>query len=120
LLLLLTTDYCLLPHGSASTLTKNLKLPVCWRPSKKRISIEAPLASGVPIVTVPEESEELNPPPFGCEGGCSSLVPCTVTLDVPFVSTKTKSAALLFVSFGVEIEHWPNVVIEPPLPQLSR
>ncbi len=39
---------------------------------------------------------------------------------VPLVSTKMKSAALLFVSFGVEIGHAPKVVIEPDLPQLSR
>src|ERR671913_300794 len=39
---------------------------------------------------------------------------------VPFVSTKTKSAALLFVSFGVLMGQAPKVVIEPLLPQLSR
>src|SRR5215204_4795919 len=32
---------------------------------------------------VPEESDELNPPPLGWLGGCSSVVPCTVTFDVP-------------------------------------
>ena len=47
------------------------------------MSMEAPFASGVAKVTVPELSELLNPPPFGCEGGCSSVVPCTVTLLVP-------------------------------------
>src|SRR6185503_20807737 len=26
---------------------------------------------------------ELNPPPFGCDAGCSSVVPLTVTLLVP-------------------------------------
>src|SRR5574341_897794 len=52
-------------------------------PSRKRTSSVAPFASGVPSVTVPLESEELNPPPFGCEGGCSRVVPCTVTLLVP-------------------------------------
>src|SRR5262252_8860694 len=40
--------------------------------------------------------------------------------EVPLVSTKMKSAALLSVSFGVEIEHTPMTVIEPPLPQVSR
>ncbi len=79
--------HCLLPYGSASfrygrasTLTKNLKLPVCWIPSRKRTLIEAPLASGVPSVIVPAESVELKPPPFGCDGGCSSVVPCTLTV----------------------------------------
>src|SRR6266545_433336 len=206
-------------------------------PSRNRTSRLPPLASGVASVIVPEESDELKPPPFGCEGGCSRVVPCTVMLEVPephgarstvtttavevlgrrsampegagkvvrsitrqrrrvtfapvlfvivlrmssvpkvelftgsevksltrlggleeathgssrltgndalrwmglerfsgpgaprrwpapaevpFVSTKMKSAALLFVSFGVEIEHRPKVVIEPPLPHVSR
>src|SRR5678816_1461265 len=52
-------------------------------PSRKRTSSEAPFASGVASVTVPDDSEELNPPPFGCDGGCSSVVPWTVTLLVP-------------------------------------
>src|SRR5687768_4938577 len=39
----------------------------------------APVASGVASVTVPADIVELNPPPLGCEGGCSSVVPCTVT-----------------------------------------
>src|SRR5215813_10312850 len=52
-------------------------------PSRKRTSIEAPLASGVPSVTVPADIDELKPPPFGCEAGCSRVVPFTLTLDVP-------------------------------------
>src|SRR3712207_5383185 len=64
-------------------LTKNLKLPFCWMPSRNRTSRLTPLASGVASVTVPAESEELKPPPFGCDGGCSSVVPWTVTFDVP-------------------------------------
>src|SRR5262245_43175385 len=206
-------------------------------PSRKRTSIDAPLASGVPRVMVPSLMELLKPPPFGCDGGCSRVVPCTVTFDVPLphggrstvtttavdvrgrrsampdgagnvvmsmtrkrsrvmlppvlltivrrissvpnvelfggslvksrtrfgdavdatqlssrfpandalrsigderfsgpgapsrcpapadvplVSTKMKSAALLLVSLGVVIVHAPNVVMEPPLPQVSR
>ena len=45
--------------------------------------MDAPFASGVAKVTVPAESDELNPPPLGCEGGCSRVVPSTVTFDVP-------------------------------------
>ena len=30
---------------------------------------------------VPAEYVELNAPPFGCDGGCSSVVPSTVTLQ---------------------------------------
>src|SRR5215470_10725603 len=52
-------------------------------PSRKRTSTEAPFASGVPSVIVPADIEELNPPPFGCDGGCSSVVPLTDTLLVP-------------------------------------
>src|ERR1043165_5419854 len=52
-------------------------------PSRKRTSIDAPLASGVASVTVPADIDELKPPPFGCDGGCSSVVPLTVTLLVP-------------------------------------
>src|SRR5215210_7748097 len=62
---------------------KNLNEPVCWMPSRKRTSRLAPLASGVASVTVPEESDELKPPPLGCEGGCSRVVPCVVTFEVP-------------------------------------
>src|ERR1043166_549794 len=52
-------------------------------PSRNRTSTEAPLASGVASVTVPADIDELNPPPFGCGGGCSSVVPLTVMLLVP-------------------------------------
>src|SRR6187399_2960927 len=52
-------------------------------PSRNRTSIDAPFANGVARVTVPADIEELKPPPFGCDGGCSSVVPCTVTLLVP-------------------------------------
>src|SRR5215475_10553075 len=43
--------------------------------------MEAPFASGVPNVTVPELKLELNPPPLGCDGGCSNVVPCTLTVQ---------------------------------------
>src|SRR5215471_14138327 len=206
-------------------------------PSRNRMSMVAPLASGVPSVTVPAFIELLKPPPLGWLGGCSSVDPCTVMFDVPLphggrstvtttdvdvlgrrsanpdaagnvsrsmirkrsrvtlppvlfvnvrrmssvpnvelfagslvksrtrlgglpdathvsrstpgmlllrstgdarfsgpgaprrwpapaevplVSTKMKSTALLSVSFGVEIVHTPMTVIEPPLPQVSR
>ena len=45
---------------------------------------------------------------------------CPAPADVPFVSTKIKSAALLFVSFGVLMGQAPKVVIDPLFPQLSR
>src|SRR6185295_6600668 len=52
-------------------------------PSRKRTSRLAPFASGVANVTVPDDIDELKPPPFGWDGGCSSVVPWTVTLLVP-------------------------------------
>ena len=42
---------------------------------------EAPFASGVPSVTVPDDQVELNAPPLGCDGGCSNVVPCTLTVQ---------------------------------------
>jgi len=46
---------------------------------------------------------------------------CPAPALVPLVSTKIKSAALLSVSFGVgPVGQGPRVVIDPPLPQLSR
>src|SRR6185295_8878665 len=41
---------------------------------------DAPFASGVPKVIVPSPKVELTPPPFGCAGGVSSVVPLTVTV----------------------------------------
>src|ERR1051325_1004998 len=52
-------------------------------PSRNLTSTLAPFASGVARVSVPADIDELNPPPFGCDGGCSSVVPWTVTLLVP-------------------------------------
>src|ERR1700752_4093043 len=52
-------------------------------PSRNLTSTEAPLAIGVASVTVPADIDELKPPPFGCDGGCSRVVPVTVTLLVP-------------------------------------
>src|SRR5689334_8750110 len=52
-------------------------------PSRNRRSRDAPFASGVASVTVPDDSDELKPPPFGWDGGCSSVVPFTGTLLVP-------------------------------------
>jgi len=49
---------------SASTFTKNLKVPVFSTPSRNRRSRLSPGGSGVSSVTVPEESDELNPPPM--------------------------------------------------------
>src|SRR5258705_4835588 len=47
------------------------------------------LANGVAAVTVLAESELLKPPPLGCNGGSSSVVPLTVTTDVSVSITET-------------------------------
>src|ERR1051325_2532270 len=52
-------------------------------PSRNLTSTLAPFASGVARVIVPADIDELNPPPFGCDGGCSRVVPFAVTLLVP-------------------------------------
>src|SRR3989344_5426105 len=52
-------------------------------PRRNRPSMAAPAAKGVPKVTAPADRVELKPPPLGCEGCCSSVVPSTVTLLVP-------------------------------------
>ena len=38
---------------------------------------------GLARETAPTDSVELKPPPFGCDGGCSSVVPSTITMLVP-------------------------------------
>ena len=43
--------------------------------------MEAPFASGVPSVIVPDGQVELTPPPLGCDGGCSNVVPWTLTVQ---------------------------------------
>src|SRR5580765_3222089 len=40
----------------------------------------APLASGVPRVMVPALKVLLKAPPFGCDGGVSTVVPCMFTV----------------------------------------
>src|SRR5205085_1244068 len=67
-------------YGSASTMIRKRKVPVVWMPSRNCTLTLAPFASGVPSVTDPAESVELMPPPLGCAGGDSSVVPCTVTV----------------------------------------
>src|SRR6185369_10329817 len=50
-------------------------------PIRNSTLILAPLANGVPRVTVPALKVLLKPPPFGCGGGCSRVVPWTVTVQ---------------------------------------
>src|SRR4029453_12316763 len=47
-------------------------------PSRKGRVRLAPLARGVSSETVPALKLLLKPPPLGCEGGCSRVVPWTV------------------------------------------
>src|SRR5205085_9987443 len=88
-------------------LMKNLKVPVCWMPSRKCRLIDAPFASGVPKVTVPAESVELKPPPFGCEGGCSKVVPSTLTVQgvvaTPFEARHVAASLMPETTTSVEV-----------------
>ena len=43
----------------------------------------APGPSGDPNEIVPADRVELSPPPLGCAGGSSSVVPWTVTVPIP-------------------------------------
>src|SRR2546421_9227757 len=67
-------------YGSASVIIRKRKVPVVWTPSRNWTLMAAPGASGVPVVTVPTARVELKPPPFGWVGGCSKVVPSTVTV----------------------------------------
>src|SRR5437773_453910 len=69
--------------GCVSGNTQKRAMPACCTPSTKRTSIEAPLASGAAGVTVATDSDALKPPPAVWLGGCSSVVPRTVTADAP-------------------------------------
>src|SRR6185295_8032352 len=84
-------------------------------PSRNRRSRVAPFPSGVASVTVPDDIEELKPPPFGCEGGCSSVVPCTVMLLVPVPqgarSTVTTTAVEVLGRRSAKPEGAGNVVM---------
>ena len=68
-------------YGNASTLKKNLKFPVCCTPSRNCRLMLAPGGKGVPSVMVPALSELFHPPPRACAGGCSNVVPSTVTVQ---------------------------------------
>src|SRR5689334_1354698 len=50
-------------------------------PKSNLMLMAAPFANGVPRVIVPDDNVELNAPPLGCEGGCSNVVPCTLTVQ---------------------------------------
>src|SRR5262245_47829564 len=53
----------------------------------------APLASGVARVMVPALRLLLNPPPLGCDGGCSSVVPSMVIVHGGVVVVGKPAAA---------------------------
>src|SRR5262249_25764406 len=73
--------------------TKNLKLPVCWTPRRKRTLTEPPLFNGAPSIIVPAERVEFNAPPRGCDGDCSRVVPRTIAVQVvPSVKKQEKGS----------------------------
>ena len=71
------------PYGSTSMFNPTRKWPVCCTPHRNRTITVLPGGIGVPKVTVPTEKLPLKAPPFGCEGGCSSVVPRMVMTEVP-------------------------------------
>lgn len=49
-------------------------------PNRNCTSNDAPGASGCARVTTPTLIDVFKPPPTGCAGGCSRVVPCTVVV----------------------------------------
>src|ERR1051325_4504245 len=72
-------DLRLYSYGNASILKKNLKLPGFCTPSRNCKLMLCPGARGVGTVIVPAFKLLLSAPPIDCVGGCSSVVPNTVT-----------------------------------------
>src|SRR6185295_629004 len=70
-------------YGNTSMFIPTRNLPVCCTPHRNRTITLLPGGIGVPSVTVPTEKVPLKAPPFGCDGGCSSVVPSTVMTEVP-------------------------------------
>lgn len=68
-------------NGKVSITAQKLYLPSCCTPKRKRKLMLAPLFKGAANVTALDDMLLLNPPPFACVGGCSSVVPRTVTLQ---------------------------------------
>src|SRR2546423_455154 len=66
-------------YGNASTLMKNRNEPDCMTPNRNCTLTESPLASGLPSEMKPAFIVLFHPPPLICVGGCSSVVPRTVT-----------------------------------------
>ena len=69
--------------------------------------MEAPFASGVPNVTVPDDTVELNAPPFGCEGGWSNVVPCTSLVQgvvaTPLEARQVAESLIPASTIGVDV-----------------
>ncbi len=68
----------------------------------------APAGNGVPRVIVPADTVLLNPPAFDCVGGCSRVVPCTVTVHgavegVPVAAQVAESLTVTPVTATEEI-----------------
>ena len=74
-------------NGKVSITAQKPNLPCCCTPKRKRKSILAPAFSGEANDT---DMLLLNPPPFGCVGGCSRVVPRTVVVPPPLNETTTE------------------------------
>ena len=60
-------------------LMKKRKAPGCMTPRRNCTLTESPFASGTFAVMTPTRIEVFQPPPLTCVGGCSTVVPRTVT-----------------------------------------
>src|SRR5689334_22323282 len=88
-------------------LKKNLNEPLCCTPRRNCRLMLAPGASGVPRVMVPALIELLRPPPILCVGGCSSVVPSTVTeqgvVATPFDARQVPASVTPLTTTLVEV-----------------
>ena len=76
-------------------------------PIRNSTLILAPFANGVPRVIVPALKVLLKPPPFGCDGGCSRVSPCTFTVHgvvaTPFDARQVAASLMPATTTNVEV-----------------
>ena len=78
----------------------------------------APLASGVPSVIVPAASEVLNPPPFGCVGDVSTVVPFTVIEHGAAAGAHVAASLIPLTTTSAEVIARTSATVPPALGKL--
>src|SRR5262245_21881265 len=76
-----------LENGNVSIIAQTLKLPSCCTPNSNCKLTLLPLVKGFARLIVFADILLLKPPPFGCDGGCSNVVPWTVVVPPPLSET---------------------------------